>query len=74
MMGPDHGSRAVVKLQPPDLFPRALTRETAHRGSELFMLRCRELGFPLGVMAGERVRDRETEEGGRLRQLQSFTT
>lgn len=80
-MGLDHGSRAVAKLQPTDLFPKATAGDvstspgkTAHRGSELLTLHCRKLGLPQGVMAGERVRDGETEEGGRPRQLQSFTT
>lgn len=51
-----------------------LTRETTRRGSELLTRHCRKLGLPQGVMAGERLRVGETEEGGRPRQLQSFTT
>ena len=42
-----------------------LTRETAHRGSELLRLNCSKLGLLQGVMAEERLRDGETEEGGR---------
>lgn len=81
MMGLDHGSRAVAKLQPTDLFPRATAGDVSPSPGRLpteaqNCSRCAagNSASRKELMAGERLRDGETEEGGRPRQLQSFTT
>ena len=82
MMGLDHGSRAVAKLQPTELFPKATAGDVSPSPGRLpteaqncsgwtavNSASCKEWWQKRGWET-----ERQRREGGRPRQLQSFTT